>query len=507
MSLPSAVALYTTQQITEIEQRFAADSQQGTYPLMLKAGAVALDYLKQRWPNGKKIVIVTGKGNNAGDGFVLAKLAVEQRLQVDLCALVEPEALAGDAARAWQEIPHKAVTKLSLEDVQFSKYDLIVDAMLGTGIKGALREPFHSVIKHINGNRQPVLSLDVPTGVEADTGYVHSDAVKAEATLSFVGHKRGLFTGAAAMYRGALSLNQLIIPDEYFDQQPFQLFAQDWHSSQHKLKPRNPIAHKGDFGHTLIIGGATGMAGAAVLAATASARSGSGLTSLYSSQQAITAINHKTPEVMATKVENSQMEQMLARLSNKNICMAIGPGLGRSNWAESWLNAIQAQSWLTECAQVWDADALNLLAELADQHPLKFNAKRILTPHPGEAARLLGCSTEEVASDRFAAAQEIAQRYGGVCILKGAGTIISDDKGVQIVCAVGNPGMASGGMGDVLCGLVTGLLAQKYSLMDAALLAVSIHGEAADRAAGRHQHYRGLLASDLFQHFPALLNP
>jgi hydroxyethylthiazole kinase-like uncharacterized protein yjeF len=507
LSLPSSVALYSTQQITEIEQSYANNISGSTFPLMQRAGRAAFNLLQRKWPEAKKILIVTGKGNNAGDGFVLARLAVESRFKVTLCALVEPLETSGDALTAWHEIPHRAIHLLPVNQLRFSEFDLIVDAMLGTGIKGPLREPFHSVIKHINGNKVPVLALDIPTGVEADTGFVNSEAVKATSTITFVGHKRGMYTGDAALYRGQVWLDSLQIPETIFDQHTFHLSSQNWHSTMHKLKPRSVVAHKGNFGHTIIIGGAEGMAGAAVLASTSAAKSGSGLTSAWTGENAAAALNHITPEVMAKATEVSDIEEQLNQIAEKEVTLVVGPGLGKNDWAQHWVDSISARPRLCEANQIWDADALNLLAELDSRHPNLYNSHRILTPHPGEAARLLNTTVDNIARDRFAAAHSIATRYGGVCILKGAGTIISDEKGFQVVCAVGNPGMASGGMGDVLAGLVGGLLAQKYSLMDAAVLAVSIHGEAADRAAGPKMRYRGLLAKDLLNHFAALLNP
>jgi ADP-dependent NAD(P)H-hydrate dehydratase / NAD(P)H-hydrate epimerase len=507
LSMPSSVSLYTTEQITQIEQAYAHTSSQGTYPLMLRAGRAAFKLLSRRWPNARNILIVTGKGNNAGDGFVVAKLALEHRLKVTLCPLIEINQIAGDAQTAWQSIPQKTLQLVTADKVQFADYDLIIDAMLGTGIKGTLREPYHAVIKHINGNNVPVLAIDIPTGVEADTGYVHSEAVNATMTITFVGHKRGMYTGDSGHYRGEVQLDTLAIPEHFYQSQGFYLSAQDWHSSKHKLKPRSRIAHKGNFGHTLVIGGEEGMAGALLLASTSAAKSGSGLTSAWTSHSGVRALNQYCPEVMAQAVEQQQIESLLRQLLEKEYTLVIGPGLSQNSKAKQWISAIANHSKLNQAKQVWDADALNLLAEMDVSNASKYHSNRILTPHPGEAARLLGVTIETIASDRFAAAQQIATRYGGVCILKGAGTVISDEKGIQIVCAVGNPGMASGGMGDVLAGLVGGLLAQKFSLMDAAVLAVSIHGEAADRLAGPKQRYRGMLASDLFTYFAELLNP
>jgi len=506
-SLPSSVALYSTEQIKMIEQKYAQHSASGTYPLMKKAGAAAFHHLELTWPDARRIIIVTGRGNNAGDGFIVAKLATERRFKVDLCSLVDPKELTGDAATAYRSIPHRAIQTIAIEDVKFSEYDLIVDAMLGTGIQGKLREPYLSAVKRINGNKTPVLAIDIPTGVEADTGFVYSEAIRATLTVTFVGQKKGMYTGDAANYRGRVQLSNLDIPSKFYDQHTFHLISQNWHSLKNKLQPRENASHKGLYGHTIIIGGQKGMSGAAILAATSAAKSGSGLTTAWTSDVCAQALNCHTPEVMALAINQDEILQQLSILGGSSQVFVVGPGLGQEDWCALWIEAISKHKQLRESPQIWDADALNRLAELDDNHINKYNAHRILTPHPGEAARLLQTSTHAIGKDRYAAALEIARRYGGVCILKGAGTIISDKNGFQVVCPVGNPGMASGGMGDVLAGLVGGLLAQKFSLMDAATLAVSIHGEAADLAAGPREYYRGLLASDLFKHFPALLNP
>jgi len=505
--LEPSVVLYSTEQIKAIEQRFAEHSDDGTYPLMEKAGAVAFHQLTSNWRDARKIVVITGKGNNAGDGFVLVRLAAEQRLKVSLCHLADPAELKGDALRAYQSIPHRVVSRIDIDAIKFSEFDVIVDAMLGTGTKGKLSNPYLSTIKRINANNVPVISIDIPTGIEANTGFVHNEAVRADITTTFVGHKKGMYTGDSASYCGRVKLFKLDIPEHYFQQHEFHLFSQNWFSIKHLLKPRNMTCHKGQFGHTVIIGGYRGMSGAAILASTAAARCGSGLTSAWVGEQCTASLVNHTPEVMASSIEESEIATLISEQSSDNKTIVVGPGLGQTSWADEWLESLSHVDNINNNHQLWDADALNWLAKQPTSHRSKHNSTRILTPHPGEAARLLGITTYAVNQDRYAAAQKIAEIYGGVCILKGTGTIIADDKGFQVVCPVGNPGMASGGMGDVLAGITGGLLAQGFSLMNAAILAVCIHGEAADKAAGKGGHYRGLLASDLFEHLPGLLNP
>ncbi len=503
----SSVVLYSAAQIKDIEQSYAQQSSAGTYPLMEKAGAAAFDQLISNWRNARKILVVTGKGNNAGDGFVLARLAAEQRLKVYLCQLAELTELKGDALTAYQKITQRVINQVAIDEVKFSDFDVIVDAMLGTGIKGKLTEPYLSAINRINANKVPVLSIDIPTGVEADTGFVHNEAVRADITTTYVGHKKGMYTGDSARYRGRVKLFKLDIPDQYYQQHKFHLCSQNWSSLSHLLKSREMTCHKGQFGHTVIIGGYSGMSGAAILASTAAARCGSGLTSAWVSEQCATSLVNYTPEVMAIGVEKSEISSLVTAPSSSAKTLVVGPGLGQTDWANQWLEVISNNAPIKNNHQVWDADALNWLAQQPSSHKNKHNDARVLTPHPGEAARLLGVTTYSINQDRYWAAQKIAETYGGVCVLKGTGSIIADAKGVQVVCPVGNPGMASGGMGDVLAGIIGALLAQGFSLMNASILAVCIHGEAADKAAGKKAYYRGLLASDLFEHLPGLLNP
>jgi NAD(P)H-hydrate epimerase len=502
--LKPSLALYSAEQIKQIEQRYS-DSLNGTYPLMERAGASVFHHLLQKWPETKHILVVTGKGNNAGDGFIVARLATERRLKVTLCYLEKPSELTGDALRAYQKISHRSVKTVDYDRVDYANYDLVVDAMLGTGIKGKLREPYLSFIQKVNASPIPVLSVDLPTGLEADTGFVHSDAIHANMTVTMVGQKKGIYTGDSANYRGAVELSELDIPSALFEQGHCRLYSQNWDSIKRKLKPREGASHKGLFGHSVIIGGQNGMGGASLLAATAAARSGCGLTSALVGEQAAQSLNQFTPEVMASGLSEESFSRQLSALKSSRLAFVIGPGLGQTDWSRSVIAEVSNNENVRMNLQVWDADALNFLAKFDDKD--KRDNQRIITPHPGEAARLLNTDTLTISKDRYGAAQQLAKIYGGICVLKGSGTIISDEMGVQAVCPVGNPGMSSGGMGDVLAGLIGGLLAQGFEPMDAATIGVCVHGEAADRAAGPKRHYRGMLASDLFDYFPPLLNP
>ena len=502
--LKSGAKLYSVEQVQAIEQAYARQSEGGTYPLMHAAGQFCYQILSQLWPEAKNILILCGKGNNAGDGYIIANLAVEDDHKVTLCDFGLSDTLKGDALKAREALNVLQVQFIQWQKINFDNYDVIVDAMLGTGIKGKVREPFASVIEQINQSHLPILSVDVPSGLEADTGHVSNLAVNASATATLVGYKKGLFTGVAANHIGQLFFSDLTVPESCYQQVESDLKAENWQTLKNQIKPRSPASHKGSHGHGLVIGGNSGMTGAAILAATACARTGAGLTSAWMKDGAA-SLNSYCPEVMARNINEELVNNLLSKSVDFD-AIVVGPGLGKDEWAQLILRFV-IESKL-DIPQVWDADALNWLAE----NPNK-DSNRILTPHPGESARLLGVSTESINQDRFKSANEIAKQYGGVCVLKGAGTIISDgfdlsdESGRQVVCAVGNPGMASGGMGDVLAGIIGSLLAQGFSLFDAAKIGVCIHGEAADLAAGEKNLYRGMLASDLIKFIPQLVNP
>jgi len=505
-NLTAGIALYTSSQIRDIELSYAKKFQKGTYPLMEAAGKSAYLQLKSFWPDARKILVLTGKGNNGGDGFILSRLATEERKRVTLCNFCPEGNLKSDSLKAFNRLPRSGINLVEWSELttgetsNLNQFDVIVDAMLGTGIQGAVREPLVEVIKQINQANVPVLAIDVPSGINADTGNLFNCAVKADVTVTFIGHKQGLYTGDSANYRGKVRLLDLSIPLSCYQKHEFSVVSENWTSLKYKLKPRIPAAHKGYYGHCQIIGGVEGMSGAVILAATAAARSGSGLTSAWLQNDALSLLARQ-PEIMAKNICIKQIPSEVEKLISVK-SLVVGPGLGQTEWSKTWMFLLNKHEQIKAKTKVWDADALNWLAENPSHDEL-----RILTPHPGEAARSLGITSAEINQDRFAASEAIAQKYGGICVLKGSGTIISDSNGMQVVCAVGNPGMATGGMGDVLSGIIGGLLAQGFSLLDAATLGVCIHGEAADRAAGKGLHYRGMLASDLLKQLPSLLNP
>jgi NAD(P)H-hydrate epimerase len=467
--------------------------------LMKRAARAALDTLLAHWPEPAAITVLCGSGNNGGDGYLLAALACERNIPVHIFALATAERLSGDARRAYDYALDAGVSiNIWHEGMPLPPTGVVVDALLGTGSDGAPRETYAAAIDTINDSGLPVLALDIPSGLNADTGCSAGSVVQADVTITFIALKRGLFTANAPDVTGiieyaSLDTDPALLPEssdcELLDLDDLQARL---------LPPRRRTAHKGMFGQVMIIGGDTGMGGAVAMAAEAATRSGAGLTSAATRPEHVPAIIARRPEVMVTGVTSGQgLEPLLVKPS----LLVVGPGLGRSAWSEQMLQ----QSTLCGLPLVLDADALNILAAgRVVREPRRDNW--ILTPHPAEAARLLGLSTAEVQRDRFAAVRALQQRYGGVIVLKGAGTLVCGPDGNIGLCAGGNPGMASGGMGDVLAGIIGGLLSQGMDAIDAAQLGVCLHAEAADRAAAKNGE-RGLLASDLFAELRGLVNP
>ena len=497
--------LYESAQIRQLEsiamEQFAIHEDE----LMARAGLAAFTTLKQQWPQAKKIAVICGGGNNGGDGYVVARLAHQHGLDVKIYYLGNRNQLQGPAKQAQEASVSAAVPLDSLtallgqypkpEDLLtvFSGADVIVDAMLGIGLQGEVRDDYATTICALNLLDVPVLSLDTPSGLDVDTGCVLGHAVEATATVTFIAMKRGLLTAQGPDYCGAISCHDLQIPAQAFDEVGTTLQCLEHLALQEHLKARKPSAHKGNYGHVVVLGGDYGMPGAVRLAAEAAYRAGAGLVSVVTHPEHIALVSGMRAEIMCHgDAPRAQLKQLLQRAS----AIVVGPGLGRSRWSKRLLKLVLRQTQ----PLVIDADALNLIA----QHPQSLD-HCILSPHPGEAARLLATDISRVQQDRFAAVRQLQQRYGGVSILKGVGTLIHDGQ-QSYLCNVGNPGMASGGMGDVLSGIMGGLLAQSLSLSAAAQLGVSIHAQAGDKAA-EQLGQRGLLAGDLMPYIHQLVNP
>ncbi|UTF61622.1 NAD(P)H-hydrate dehydratase [Gilvimarinus sp. DA14] len=490
----TATRLYTAAQVRALDNAFIATGVPATQ-LMKRAGRAAFEAILARWPEPEELTIYCGSGNNGGDGFVVAALAAAQRIPVNVVLVGDVEKLS-DAARAAYEYARQEGV-IMMPPGPAPSTGVIVDALLGTGISGEVRPEYRQVIEQINASNLPVVALDIPSGLSADTGAECGVAVKAQLTVSFIGLKRGLLTGRGPALIGELLFESLGAPEAIYQQAESQVLVPEYSELRALLGEREADAHKGSFGHVMVIGGDTGRGGAALMAAEAAARSGAGLVSLATRPEHVSAALARRPEVMTCGVISGQeLEPWLDRPS----VLVVGPGLGDSPWSEQMLQ----QALATDLPLVLDADALNLIAGGNLWPAGKTRTNWILTPHPGEASRLLQSDTAAVQSDRFAAVEALQQNYGGAVVLKGAGSLIAAaDAPVQLITA-GNPGMASGGMGDVLSGILGALLAQGMEVADAAALGVSLHAHCADLAA-EDRGQISLLATDLFDYLGALL--
>lgn len=460
--------------------------------LMKKAAQAAFRFILNTWPKARHWLIICGPGNNGGDGYCIAAHARLAGYHVTVYSPTTEKKIvapARDARQQWLDIGGEICSDAYCWP---TSVDLIIDGLLGTGCRCLPSPSLLQVIAKINQAGCPILSLDIPSGLVADTGTLSGNAVKATATLTFLAFKPGLLTGKAREFTGQLHIAHLGA-----DALPFyhktSARCLDIQDLSFWLKPRAATAHKGEMGKIVIIGGSEGTAGAVRLSGESALRSGAGLVRVLTHASNIPPLLTARPELMPAPLNDDNLDAGLA-------CgdfIVIGPGLGRDGVAKNAIERVRK----SEIPQLWDADALNFLAIMPNN-----SQNRILTPHPGEAARLLDCSIDEIEQDRLAAAHAICQRYGGVVVLKGAGTVIVNQQGETRIVANGNPGMATAGMGDVLCGVIAAMVGQKLSLFDATCAAVVAHGSAADLCAAE-SGMRGLLASDLFLPLRRIVNP
>jgi len=499
----SNCSLYTASQVYALDAAAIASGIPGIQ-LMKRAGTAAYDLLLERFPEPARVTVYCGAGKNGGDGYVVAALAQQRLIPVQVIQLAAPEKLTGEARQAYEFALQEGVYMQPFAQTSAPQVGVIVDALLGIGLQGDVRPDFAAAIEQINHTGLPVLAIDIPSGLNADSGAAQGAVVNATQTITYIGIKRGLLTGRGPAVCGDIVLSTLDIPAVIYSQLSINGSAKPaaevllLSALLDLLASREADAHKGDFGHVMIIGGDTGYGGAAIMAAEAAARTGAGLVSVATRPEHVSAILARRPEVMACGVVSGQeLEPLLARPT----VLVIGPGLGRSPWSEQMLQ----QAVKSGLPMVLDADALNILAAGRVVPTIKPRNNWLLTPHPGEAARLLGVNTNDVQADRFGSAASIQQKFGGAVILKGAGSVVAGESGVTGVVTQGNPGMASGGMGDVLSGIVGGLMAQGLSVENAARLSAVLHASAADLAADEVGQ-RGLLATDLIPYLCQLLS-
>ena len=449
------------------------------YDLMCAAGAAAWHVIRANWPEHGRLVVYCGAGNNGGDGYVVARLAAAAGWAVEVVTLAPVAKLSGDARVAADAAVNDGLLLRPFESSTPPESGVIVDALLGTGIVREVTGAYRDAVNVINASHLPVFSLDVPSGIGADTGQAWGVAVRADLTLSFIGLNQGLFTGAATEHVGDVLFADLGVADEA--RGASAATARLLRPQDCRLPRRTNDTHKGSHGRALLVGGGIGMGGAIRLCAEGATRGGAGLVKVATGVENVAPLTAAVPEVLTLGVDGpADLRGAVAEAD----AIAIGPGLGLDDWGQALWRSVRDST----VRAVVDADALTLWSREPGRR-----ADTIVTPHPGEAATMLGITTPEVQRDRIAAAKEIARRYGAVCVLKGAGSVVADGEEVTI-CPLGNPGMATGGMGDLLTGLIAALAAQRLSLRTVAEAGVLMHAMAGDRASRTR---RSVLARDV----------
>ncbi len=491
--------------------------------LMENAGRGAVDFLLKTYPElkSKKVAVLAGRGNNGGDGFVIARYLFEKGIDVKVFLLSFTSKVTGDAKTnldLFQKLCDASGKDLIIEipdQETFLKHktavmhhDLFVDAVLGTGLNSDVRGFFKDTIELMNASPAPVFSVDIPSGLNSDTGRPMGIAVKADATSTFALAKAGHVLYPGNTYTGDLEIIDIGIPAHITAQENLGLSLLEKKDISPNFTPRNFNAHKGSFGHLLVIAGSSGKTGAAALCSNSAMRCGTGLVTLGIAKSlnkciepmVIEPMTYPLPEKKKGCLSDNCFEDIIKLMKEKQ-ALALGPGLG------TYKGTVKLVKKLVETSpipMIIDADAINCIAKAPDILNSKL-VPAVLTPHPGEMARLCNCSTSEVQADRIATASGFAKTHDTIIVLKGAQTIIALPDGRTFICPTGNPGMASGGMGDVLTGMIAGFCAQGFSLENACLSGVYIHGLCADLLA-RELGAFGFVASDLIKTLPTAIH-
>ena len=481
---------YFSEQSRKIDQ-LARQAESSAAPvLMERAGQALWQAFKEQWPNAQSVGVFCGAGNNGGDGYIFARLACEAGCIVHLYSPEAPSTLKGDALKAWKTAEKKGLAITSLEQALSS--DVLLDALLGTGLSKPVNDPLAAIISDINNSARPVLAADIPSGLCANTGARLGICVLADVTVTMIVPKPGLYTGVGPDYTGQIYLASLEVEEAILSQVPASALGITFNSAKSWLHPRRPSTHKGACGHVVVLGGNLRFAGAGLMAGTAGLRSGCGKVSWGTHPQHAAWAGLNCPEIMTVPLDNTSA---VTELCEQADVIAVGPGLGQDEWGLEVLKAALSMSLPT----VLDADALNLIA----RYDLSVSGDFILTPHPGEAARLLNSEISKVQADRFEALAQLVERTQGVVVLKGCGSLIAGPNWPTHICLNGNPGMATAGMGDILTGTIAGLWAQGLSPEKAATLGVCVHGKAGELAALSGS--RGMMATDILPFIRSLL--
>ncbi len=491
--------------------------------LMENAGGSVAEFIAQRWPNfaGQRIVVLCGKGNNGGDGFVVARRLRELGAKPEALLFAPQEEMQGDAAtncKRWREVSGTLQLVRNSGELQGVKAtlesaDIIIDALLGTGTRGAVEGLLAEAIEAVNIRHGPVRSavvaVDIPSGLVADTGEVMGACINAAFTITFTAPKTGMILGTASDHTGQVVVRDIGSPPELIDEVgKSDVRWIDWREVSNFALPRRSSANKGNYGHALITAGSVGKSGAAVLASWAALRVGAGLVTVATPEPVLPIVAAHTPEIMteplpatdvgSISIRSFEYERFEKLLKGKR-ALGIGPGLGTHDETQQFVRSVVGTRTVPT---ILDADGLNAFAGRA-QELRKGSGALALTPHPGEMARLLGCGIPDVQAQRVEVARKSAVDWGATVILKGQQTVVAAPDGQVFVNSTGNPGMGTGGTGDVLTGMLAGLTAQFGVTPWVRVLAfgVYLHGLAGDVAYAETGE-APLMASDLIRAIP-----
>ena len=506
--------IVTATQMQALDRRTITEARVPGLTLMERAGSGTADFIRNRFGplDGKRVTIVCGKGNNGGDGLVVARLLRQRRARVTVLLLAPAAELSRDAKamyRRWLRVGGASATKSFRSPDQaealLAESELIVDALLGTGLSTPVTGPYRETIRLMNEAGGPIVSVDMPSGIRADDGALLGCAVRASATVTFGLPKLGLYVGAGIDHAGVIHVVDIGIPAAYVDEVDGRTFLITEDFVKTALPPRTASSHKGTYGHAGILAGSVGKTGAAALAAKAALRIGAGLVTVgvpasvndVLEAKLLEAMTVPLPDTKARTLGRAGFDRILGFIQART-AVAIGPGLSTN---PETVEVVQSLMKHLDRPSVLDADALNALASRASLLT-ECKTPPILTPHPGEMARLeAGATSQSINADRLGTARRFARERGVFVVLKGARTVVARPDGLLMVCPTGNPGMATAGTGDVLTGMLVGLLAQGVPSWEAACAATYLHGAAGDLAADR-LGFAGMIAGDLIEQIP-----
>jgi len=508
----------TAEQMQELDRKAMEAYKIPGIVLMENAGRGAAEVISNAFPDirNKRIAIIAGKGNNGGDGFVIARHLLNHGISVKIFLLTDPKALRGDSEinyHIFSRMKGEVVPVPSSKDYQklkrdLERFDLLVDGIFGTGLDAEVRGYYREVIDHLNTLQKPIVAIDIPSGLDANTGKPLGTAIRASLTVTFGLPKVGHLIAPGSDYVGDLKVIDISIPQRLVEEEKIQTHLLENEEIRRWLSaPRRPDTHKGDYGHLLVIAGSVGKTGAAAMASEAALRMGAGLVTLAipKSLNAIVAV--KLTEVMTEPLPETPKQTLslrafnsILRLCENKRAIIIGPGIGTFKETQSLvLKLIKTLN----LPIVLDADGLTALATQPKILPTD-NHSLVLTPHPGEMARLIQSTGKDVQEDRIGISRNFSQSRQVHLVLKGYRTLISTPKGEVFINPTGNPGMASGGTGDVLTGMIGGLISQGFEILPSLQIAVYLHGLAGDKVISEKGE-KSLVATEIIEKIPTLL--